>query len=891
MKNMELTKTQLEAIADRSRFLAITAGAGSGKTAVLIERIALIIKHNLAYLKEVLAITFTEKAALELRERLCKVTEDELALASANIGTFHSFCSTIIREHAPTLGLDPDFGVIEEQTSRLLMKKAAREAVLKMFEVAEELEFKHAVSCIEELLSYRWHTHRLTSVKFQSEDREDKLRDAMLHCFGEAEKAYALAKGINLDFQDLEIFAIKLLEMSEIRARYQRRFKYILVDEFQDINDTQACIISLLHHKGTNSLTIVGDPKQSIYRFRGANVREFEKALKEAQKGIRLMENFRSRPGIVSFINNVFPTFEPLKATRDEAATPLVHTLTIESDASANIEERRQREASKIAGILPSLSGRTACLFSSLKSADVYTGVFTEHGIPFVTSGGDGLFERQDVIDILNLLRLVENHSDLIALVGVARSPYIGLSDEELYIICQNDKDSPLFDRIINHHKGGFLKRIEKVARHLSISELIKFIAGDKINDSIEKLCHLASLAEKTEKISFSDFIEYLTAMRESETGISGFPAMNDNAVQIMTIHQAKGLEFDNVIMCDTIRGRRQDNLKWCFVRGKDGGIAFKLTPENNPMADAVPTPYYESLSRIDREEEDAERTRLLYVAMSRAREHLIIPLHKDIKRDGDWHRLLTEKCKEMNIPEYSWGVIPAQTGIPLFSLDSCFRRNDSSPQERNVTPSIPFYITVSALEAYDRSPKEYHAKYILKTPAPSIPASIRGDIVHKLIERHARCPIQDVRQAINCIFLEMALPEAESPELEEITGQFRQYVSSPYGKVNGSLNEIPFMMKIENCFIKGKLDMLIKTAEEWEIVDFKTGAVHDPQGYDLQMKTYALATAYSTGIMSGRATLLFLSEDTARSHSINIGGKILDETEKKLRKIIHEIA
>ena len=128
-----LTKTQLEAIADRSRFLAITAGAGSGKTAVLIERIALIIKHNLAYLKEVLAITFTEKAALELRERLCKVTEDELALASANIGTFHSFCSTIIREHAPTLGLDPDFGVIEEQTSRLLMKKAAREAVLKMF--------------------------------------------------------------------------------------------------------------------------------------------------------------------------------------------------------------------------------------------------------------------------------------------------------------------------------------------------------------------------------------------------------------------------------------------------------------------------------------------------------------------------------------------------------------------------------------------------------------------------------------------------------------------------------------------------------------------------------------------------------------------------------------
>lgn len=661
---MELTKNQIKAVKDKSKFLAITAGAGSGKTSVLIERIDHILTNKLAKLDEILAITFTEKAASELKERLLKKIDDDLAVISAYIGTFHSFCAKILREHAPIIDIDPDFAIVEEYTAGILRRKAVKSTLLWLLKnqdkdaerMVDELDFKNSVALLEELLEYRWHAEQISNVKFQmskegqraNDKREDELRASVFKCFKKVADKYDAEKGIDLDFQDLEIFAIKLLENSEIRKRYQKRFKYILVDEFQDINDTQAKLISLLHNKDGGSLTIVGDQKQSIYRFRGANVHQFEKAIKDSKNTVELSENFRSTPKIITFVNETFPEFAPLVADSKDN-TESITILNLNTTEEDNIETRRKAEATAIADIIPNLKGKTALLFYSLSNYQIYSRAFAERGILHLVHGGKGFLEKEEILDILNALRIANDPNDIIALLGLARSEYIGLTDDELYLLtngCGKDQ-TKLYEAISNDPKGSILKKLEKDILHLGISEIIRSIAGDKINDNIEKLCHMALASEEREKITLKDFIDYLMELRDKNGRIGEFPSSDSDSVLLMTIHQSKGLEFDNVVVADLSRQMNYEGGQWCFVRGEDGGIAFKLRPEDNPDAESVETPYYEELSAKDKTEDAAEKNRLLYVAMTRAKKNLILPLHPNANRTGAWHKHLLEITKK----------------------------------------------------------------------------------------------------------------------------------------------------------------------------------------------------------------------------------------------------
>ncbi len=717
---IELTKSQLEAINSKARFLAITAGAGSGKTRVLVERVVRLVESKEATLDEILAITFTEKAALELKQRLTKAVNDEISISTAAIGTFHSFCARIIRDDAPLLGIDPDFGVLEEQTAGLLLRKAVKETLLNMLKensrvawvMIEELDFKDSVELLEELIGYRWHAQKivrachpersegssafncasldsssLDKLETQNDRREQELFTAAMECFDKANKRYAELKGPNLDFADLEIFAIRLLEQKDVRNRYQRRFRYIFVDEFQDVNDTQSYLISLLFNIEVNHLTVVGDEKQSIYRFRGANVGEFKKALELAEHTVTLKENFRSTVGIIEYVNSIFPEFMPLiPSTLCGGGSPAIRAGThhycsggqaeprpykgcdvelkeLIDNENALSDERRANEATYLAGVLPTLEGSTACLFSSLKSSDIYMKAFEEKGLPYTIIGGSAFLEKEEIIDMLNALKVTLDKNDIMALLGLARSPYIGLTDEELFILCRYGKGgAELYQKIREHPKGGFLNVIEGLRGSLSISELIRTYVGEplcglpravtedrpyevrkQMTDDLEKLCHMADDAGTREKISLKDFVEYLNDLKKKDAGIPEFPQGSNDNVSLMTIHQAKGLEFDNVVLCDTIRQNKKDSRKWCFIRGEKGGLAFKLRPEENPEGDPIETENYTRLSEQNEKESDKERERLLYVAMTRAKKRLVIPLHPGAKKDGAWHRLLLE--------------------------------------------------------------------------------------------------------------------------------------------------------------------------------------------------------------------------------------------------------
>jgi ATP-dependent exoDNAse (exonuclease V) beta subunit len=912
-----LTANQLKAIEDNNRLLTVTAGAGSGKTRVLIERVGRILTQKKASLSDFLVITFTDKAASELRSRLLKTVEDDFAVISAHIGTFHSLCSRILKEHAPVIGIDPDFKVVEPYAALIAIRKTIKETLLRALKqgdenarlIIDELDFKNTANCLLDLMEYRWHADKLcqSEGKIGADDkiseRENMLRNAIFGLFGKIRDEYRFKNGENLDFQDLEIFTILLLQNADIRSQYQKRFKYILVDEFQDINDTQAELINLLHDPKINSLAVVGDPKQSIYRFRGANVHQFEKFVEKSKNAVRLGDNFRSGEPIISFVNSAFPNFETMASgTKKDGA--IVTAVFIGSKEDEKIDLRRKNEALALAKIASELEGTTACLFYSLSDYEIYGKTLHEMGIPHVVLGGRDFLEKQEIIDILNAIRVSNDHSDIGALLGFARSPYIGIGDEELFetsLLCRNSAgkvdNSKFYEKISAHPKAALLPKIEAGLEHMSISELIRFIAGEHINDNIEKLMHIAVAAEEREKITLSDFIDYLKELKTRGGKVEEYPTLSDNAFALMTIHQAKGLEFDNVIMADLSRPLNYTSDQWLFVRGQNSGLAFKLKPEDNPEAESVPAPSFEKLSEEDKDEEAAERERLLYVGLTRARKKLILLLHPDSKKCGPWHKHLLEVCANSK-----------NIDIRKFNPEKDAVKPRAAPKTKIIRPKIeklPLNInnvyTVSELETFDQSEEEYFKKYVLMTPelrprSDRLPPNVHGDIIHRLFEREIKYGIADAGEILKRMKIELELPHISMEEENEILRQFSEFKLSPYSKFPNRQSEAPFFMSIGGSFVKGTLDMLItdENAKEWEIVDFKTGHVESAksaaQKYKLQVDIYALAAAKHTGIKRGSATLLFLTKDAAIPYKITISEDDLMGTEAKLKKLISEI-
>lgn len=853
---MELTKEQIEAINSQSNFLAITAGAGSGKTLVLAERIRQILETKKAGLDDILAVTFTEKAAQELKARIAKVVNDPIAISLSYIGTFHSFCARILREHSHKMGIDPDFDVIEEARSALLMQRAVKEALLGLLEQREpsselavnELDFKNTIRCIEELLRFRWHAQKLKPDSLDT--REASLQKAMLYLFNASLERYNKLKGLNLDFQDLEISALKFLKS------YPKRFKYILVDEFQDVNDAQAELIKLLHNK--NSLTIVGDERQAIYGFRGASTEAFRSVLKTAETSISLDANFRSSPEIISFINATFADFPNLTPTRENTHLSCQKTI-VSSDEGAGIHECRENEAKLIAKAISHLKGTTACLFSSLKSADIYARALAEQSIPYILFGGDSFLNRQEIIDAINLLKVANNPEDKIALLAIARSPYIGMTDEEIY----------LHKNIKEHKKAGILKLLEEDVLALTTSELIRKFCPP--SPQMEKFINIAYSAEADEKMPLSEFIAYIDELRNNSARISDFPISSPEAVNLMTIHQAKGLEFDNVILADTIRFPKSDGRNWRFVRGSSCSFAFKFRPEDNPVAEALPSEKFAELDTAGKKADEEEKLRLLYVAATRAKDRLLIPLHPEIKKDGPWHKLLLKACE--NIASF----VPGEQTPP--------NKVAKTEEPKSVTGrfATPDTFTMTELEIFSESPEKYHERFILNCPdrlLPEegvLPANIKGDIVHRLIEQNKN--FDDPERFLKKTAIEYEV-HISNDEKKDILSRFRSFKESSYGGIASALHETPFMLKVGDIFIKGKIDMLITNSSNWEIVDFKTGRIKD---YSFQAKVYSLAVARHLQRSEGFVTFLFLTPEKAEPHQIRISQKILQETENEL--------
>ena len=443
MEKNNFTADQRAAITAKGH-AAVIAGAGSGKTLVLIERFRHLLSSGVP-VHRIAAFTFTEKGAGEIRERLSSggIIRDE-EIATAAIGTIHSFFTRLLRRHGPLLGLDPDFRILGEAGQELALNAKLNDFLLArlagnnpvILKYAARFGFKRLSLLIRKLLA----EPRLVYAQFAVPgDAADLIGEAAAFFNGWLEEKIASA---TLNYDDLEFLSLRLLDrFPEVREGTARRFTHILVDEFQDTNLFQAGLIRRLFDPAVNHLFIVGDPKQSIYRFRRADVSIFRETTALIKKIggdlVNLHETFRLAPALTDAVNRVFqPLFGDFVPMKPVKADPgLLEIVIGREEGVRDIAALRKNEALWIArkiaslNLHPSEHGECALLFRTSAPMAIYKEELSRRGIPCRVTRSESLFENQQILDFLKIISYLAGNTAALTQAGIMRSSFFDLSE------------------------------------------------------------------------------------------------------------------------------------------------------------------------------------------------------------------------------------------------------------------------------------------------------------------------------------------------------------------------------------------------------------------------------------------------------------------------------
>ncbi len=602
-----LNERQIEAVRSTEGPLLVLAGAGSGKTTVLVNRIAYIIdkKHTAPY--NILAITFTNKAANEMKERINALLGN--MAGGMWVGTFHSICVRILRSSIDLTGYGRDFVIYDSSDSRTLMKECIKEMNLD----EKNFPVRNALSIISSAKN-----DMMEAAAFE----KHYAGDYRMSIIAELYKSYqSRLKAANaLDFDDIILFTVKILSKNpDVLMKYQSRFEYILVDEYQDTNNTQYMLVSLLS-KGYNNLCVVGDDDQSIYKFRGANVGNilnFTKDYPDA-KVIRLEQNYRSTQNILNAANAVIAhnagrMGKDLWTDNGEGEKIFTYTAPNEYDEGRFIA----REIKKRCGKTGKYSD-CAVLYRMNAQSRVIEEMLMREGVPYRVLAGLRFYDRKEIKDITAYLRVIHNPSDEISLRRIINEPKrkIGAATLEKAKRIADANNMTLFEAVSAAEEwtelGAAAPRLKAFADMISALAELKDKAA--ISEFVERVMtdtgYMASLEAENSieaRTRMDNLEEFMSVVREFEGNpdyngtlaefLEGISLVSDidaydedtDAVVLMTIHSAKGLEFPVVFLA---------------------GIEEGLFPGMRSSGD---------------EESIEEERRLCYVAITRAKERLYL--------------------------------------------------------------------------------------------------------------------------------------------------------------------------------------------------------------------------------------------------------------------------
>lgn len=640
----KLNEQQKEAVFHVDGPLLILAGAGSGKTSVLTHRVAYLIDEAGVDPYNILAITFTNKAAGEMRERV----DNLVGFGSDRIfvSTFHSMCVRILRRHIDRLGYDNSFTIYDADDQKTLIKDVCKKLEIDTKTLKERTILNQISSCKDELV-----TPEQFAISCIGDYQKRKVSD----CYTEYQNA--LRKNNALDFDDLLMKTVELFKAEpEILLNYQNRWKYIMVDEYQDTNTAQFELIRLLAGSRHN-LCVVGDDDQSIYKFRGANIRnilDFEKYYPEA-KVIKLEQNYRSVQNVLDAANAVIRNNSARKDkslwSRKEKGE-LIHfrQFDMASEESEFVSDTIAKSVRKGS----STYGENAILYRTNAQSRAMEERLVKDNIPYRIVGGVNFYARREIKDLLAYLKTVDNGRDDLACKRIINIPKRGIGQTTINKLqsAADERGASFFDAVMNpdwadirgaacdklQSFGNMIMRLRAVAEiqgplkllkeTLDITDYINQMevdseeeAEERIENIEEFISKVATYEEEHEEPNLSELLEEIALIADIDSVSEG-----EDRTLLMTIHSAKGLEFKNV-----------------YLIGMEDGLF----------------PSYMSISSGDMEIE--EERRLAYVAITRAKETLTITSARARMVHGETqYNPVSRFVRE--IPRNLFDIAPVQT-------------------------------------------------------------------------------------------------------------------------------------------------------------------------------------------------------------------------------------
>lgn len=1032
--------------------VSLLAGAGSGKTYVLMKRFVQILRADMSVNPtNIVAITFTRKAADEIKGRVRQAVSECVEQAqtdlerlrwqehlqkveSAPISTIHSLCSRILRDNPVETQLDPEFTILEDfeaqdffkETLQQYLRKNIKEnaALRRLVQTYGVNSFVNQVTALGDKLSELVREDNLAEPYLKAKEElpalQRKLFDAVREVIEAREalgaktkgrqtlteaaglldemqkqllapepdcslldasgvvkvsgKALAAeltnlknlrqelnhvilnAKGCDLvqdwlavlqEFyaclsarkqennvlfnDDLDLLAIEHLQKNEsLRQKYQERYKYIMVDEFQDTNERQRQLIYLLCGNkldGKNNLFIVGDVKQSIYRFRHADVSVFNKVKEDiaqnAGQNLGMKTNFRSTQSIVESCNTAFcqlmdlPKEEICLEHHEGANTGGAKVCLMQvpykskDDDLGNKEDKWQKEAEAIAAYLqqelpkvePQLrpGASKAILLRAMTHCEILRQTLQGYGINCVVVKGKGFYEQQEVLDILNLMAALHNRYASLELAGALRSNYFGLDDATLtQLFWQTDKDKPLWDVLQAVGSGELqlnlqpeqqalamqaaerLRSLRQAAALMALPELFaqlwdelkpEFVLSQQENGpsklaNVKKLRRLAQQYCQTKQASLAEWLQNVKDLRASSSKEPAATVQADDALQIMTIHNSKGLEFDLVILPQLDKSVHGDTASIKYLPGKEGEqglLGIKVPDKEMQLQNSG---VYELAKARDSELEEEESRRLLYVAMTRAQKQLLmvgtvaeeklpeaviaLPAAK-----GWWQQLQAVYEADWEKQESSCPWVRLLCADALSPAVVQQGEQEQLALEPLALAPLPAYaacgrtcFTASALQTYLHCQRQYYYQQVLAVPeleqtvageqAHELPASVTGSIVHKALELYNGYNAE----AVFAIALDEFAPGAAATQAKSM---FDAYIISDLYKAlpKKQKRELEFVQPLQQeLAAEGVIDLLaFDEADNMIIVDYKTGTPPEPDevklGYAYQLALY----------------------------------------------------
>ena len=611
----DLNKAQKEAVTHLDGPLLIVAGAGSGKTKVLTTRIANIIKEKKAFPNQILAVTFTNKAAKEMQIRVSRIL-GSTAVGLSWLGTFHSICAKLLRKHAPAVNLNSNFTIIDTDDQTRLIKNICKAENVDV----KKLSPKYILAIIDKWKNRGFYPNEV------SINKRDIYEKTILPIYKIYQKK--LTDLNSCDFGDLILHSLKVLEKNiDIRNLYKKNFKYILVDEYQDTNFVQSKWLNLLVGSNQN-ICCVGDDDQSIYSWRGAEIKnflEFDKIYKDT-KVIRLEQNYRSTQNILSVASNLISNNEKrvgktLESTMEDGDLIKLNCFKSGKDEATGVSDEIEKIKKNFS------LNNIAILVRAIFQTREFEERFLKIGIPYRILGGIKFYERAEIKDCVAYLRLIYQERDDLAFERIVNNPKRSVGETTLKDIHNFSKKNSLCLEIASKKmieqnlikpkaKTGlliFLELIDKWRNDLRLKNINHVKLLQLVLDESGYSAMLKNKKDLENENRLENIKELLSAMKEFDNlesfleHVSLATSIDQNwdgeKINMMTMHAAKGLEFDVV-----------------FLPGWEEGLF----------------PHQKSIEEKGQNGLEEER-RLAYVGITRAKKKLIISFSINRFYQGDW--------------------------------------------------------------------------------------------------------------------------------------------------------------------------------------------------------------------------------------------------------------